>query len=136
VVAPTDSLAGLAALDAPGTSAAAAYAGATAALVASADPSLSAAAVERRLTRTAADRGPAGPDAVTGHGRVSPVAAVFGHDAVDGTDDGTDADDGTDTDADAGPDIVVRSPTIVRSVTPAVSRLPPSASPFRPTTTT
>lgn len=117
VVAPTDSLAGVAALDAPGTSAAAAYAGATAALVESADREGSAAAVERRLTRTAADRGPAGPDAVTGHGRVSPVAAVFGDDAVDGTD--------------AAPDTVVRSDTVARSDTAAVSQLSPTASPLR-----
>ena len=72
VVAPTDSLADVAALDPPGTSAAAVYAGATAALVESADPSRSAAVVERRLTATASDRDQRGPDAVTGYGRVSP----------------------------------------------------------------
>jgi hypothetical protein len=78
VVAPTGSLSGVAGLDAPGTSAAAAYAGATAALVESADPSRSAAVVERRLTTTATGRGRSGPETATGHGRISPTAAVFG----------------------------------------------------------
>jgi len=78
IVAPTDSLSAVDGLNAPGTSSAAAYVGATAALIKSADPSRSAVAVERRLTSTADDRGQHGPDTVTGYGRVSPVAAVFG----------------------------------------------------------
>lgn len=76
VVAPVGVMAGVEGVPDAGTSAAATHAGATAALVASADDSLSAAAVEDAIETTAADEGPAGPDPVTGHGVIDPSAAV------------------------------------------------------------
>lgn len=66
--------------DAPfvGSSAAAPYAGALAALVLDAEPGLSPRAVEFRLERAAVDVGPGGTDAVSGHGLVRPGRVVTG----------------------------------------------------------
>lgn len=59
-----------------GSSAAAPYVAGVAALVLQTAPGLGPDAAERLLERTASDLGRAGPDPVTGHGRVDPVAAV------------------------------------------------------------
>ena len=111
IVAPTDSLSNVVALDAPGTSAAAAYAGATAALIESADPSRSAAVVQRRLTATANDRDQHGPDNVTGYGRVSPVTAVFGGDS-----ESSGGAESASTSANQSTDRPINSPSSRRSI--------------------
>jgi subtilisin family serine protease len=60
----------------PGTSAAAARVAGVAALLRAADPELEPSAVTRTLRASAADVGRAGPDVVSGHGRLAPLAAV------------------------------------------------------------
>lgn len=59
-----------------GSSAAAAYAAGSAALVLDADPGRSPAAVKRALTETAADTAAPGRDPAAGHGRIRPWRAV------------------------------------------------------------
>jgi len=76
VVAPATPFANVTALRTPGTSAATAYAGATAALVADRHPDAPAAAIQRRLVRTA--EAESARSVAAGHGRVAPTAAVLG----------------------------------------------------------
>jgi hypothetical protein len=75
VVAPATPFENLTAVGAAGTSAAATYAGATAALVADSYADAPPAAIERRLLRTAT--GGSEPNATAGYGRVSPPDAVL-----------------------------------------------------------
>ncbi|WP_254279999.1 S8 family serine peptidase [Haloarcula marina] len=76
VVAPDSQFAGLTESGFVGSSAAAPYVGAVAALVLDADPSLSPAHVELLLELSARDVGPVGVDTASGHGVVDPASAV------------------------------------------------------------
>ena len=76
VVAPATPFANVTTLRPPGTSAAATYVGAVTALVAERHPAASAAAIERRVVRTATATNRTSPDVVAGYGRVSPTGAV------------------------------------------------------------